>query len=296
MPIGIASVASMRRSRAMRSASAAACLDVVASTSSRRPPSRPHTSSIDFATSTLYACMRPSRPSKSRSASRPVTPRLLSRTARTPASMPDGCPTTSLAEIIACENPAWRTAASLLSSEPASDAVSIPKSSKIIAAPCRRRHVVHELEHHASQRRGREGAALARLDLLGDEELDAALLQDFHRAEHVRRPEADALQVLLGRSEPGDVVGLDQLEVERAAGAFEQQSFGQDAEALAVRQRREAEDLRVELDPVRGAVGIDVLDEPEEVQPTERGRMGIDCRNGAEIDVVDRESSCRSTK
>ena len=128
-----------------------------------------------------------------------------------------------------------------------------------------------------------------RMDLLGDEELDAALLQDLHGAQHVGRPEADALQVLLGRSEPGDVVGLDQLEVERAAGAFEQQPLGQDAETLAVRQRREAEDLRVELDPVRGAVGIDVLDEPEEVQSAERGRMGVDRRNGAEIDVVDRE-------
>ena len=85
------------------------------------------------------------------------------------------------------------------------------------------------------------------------------------------------------------VVGLDQLEVERAAGAFEQQPLGQDAEALAVRQRRKAEDLRVELDPVRGAVGIDVLDDPEEVHPAERGRMGVDRGNGAEIDVVDRE-------
>ena len=136
---------------------------------------------------------------------------------------------------------------------------------------------------------GGEGAALARVDLLGDEELDAALLQDLHGAQHVGRAEADALQVLLGRREPGEVVGLDQLKVERAAGAFEQQPLGQDAETLAVRQRRKAEDLRVELDPVGGAVGIDVLDEPEEVQSAERRRMGIDRRNGAEIDVVDRE-------
>jgi hypothetical protein len=32
--------------------------------------------------------------------------RPLSRTARTPAATPAGCPTTSLAEIITCENPA----------------------------------------------------------------------------------------------------------------------------------------------------------------------------------------------
>ena len=165
----------------------------------------------------------------------------------------------------------------------------MPKSWKIIAVAAAHGHVVHELEHHAAQRRGRESAALGGVDLLGDEELDAAFLQDLHGAQHVGRPEADALQVLLRRREPGDVVGLDQLEVERAARAFEQQPLGQDAETLAVRQRREAEDLRVELDPVRGAIGIDVLDESEEVHSAERRRMRVDRRNGAEVDVVDRE-------
>jgi hypothetical protein len=127
------------------------------------------------------------------------------------------------------------------------------------------------------------------MDLLGDEKLDTALPQDLHGGQHVGRPEADALQVLVGRSEPRDVVGLDQLEVEAATGTFEQQPLGQDAETLAVRQRGEAEDLRIELDPVRGAVGIDVLDDPEEVQSAQRGRVLVDRGNGEKIDVVDRE-------
>ena len=56
----------------------------------------------------------------------------LSRTQRAPASAPAGCATTSAAEIITCAKPASRTAASLRSSVPASDAVSMPKSAKFI--------------------------------------------------------------------------------------------------------------------------------------------------------------------
>ena len=43
-------------------------------------------------------------------------------------SRPPGWPTTSRADSMICENPAWRTASSLASSGPASEMVSIPKS------------------------------------------------------------------------------------------------------------------------------------------------------------------------
>ncbi len=108
-------------------------------------------------------------------------------------------------------------------------------------------------------------------------------------ASDVGRAEPDALQVLVGRREARHVVGLDQLQVEVAAGALQQQALGQDAEAHAVGQRREAEDLAVELDPVRGAVGADVLDDAEEAHAGDRRRMLVDGGDRAEVDVVDRE-------
>ena len=45
----------------------------------------------------------------------------------------------------------------------------------------------------------------------------------------------------------------------------------------------------VELDPVRRAVGADVLDDAEEIHARDRRRMRIDRRDRAEVDVVDRE-------
>ena len=109
------------------------------------------------------------------------------------------------------------------------------------------------------------------------------------RREDVGCAEADALQVFLVRRVFGRVVGLDQLQVEALARALQQQSLGQDAEADVGRERREAEDLRVELHPVRGAVDADVLDDPEKAHPALRRRMRVDVRDGAEVDVVDRE-------
>ena len=129
-----------------------------ASTSTPRPAAgarraAPQTSSIDFATSTLYACSWPSSPSKSRSASRPVTRRPLSRTARTPASMPAGCPTTSAAEIITCEKPACAHRGEL-ALERARERRGVHPE---VAEDHRARRgarglVVHELEHHAAER------------------------------------------------------------------------------------------------------------------------------------------------
>ena len=84
-------------------------------------------------------------------------------------------------------------------------------------------------------------------------------------------------------------VGLDQLQVERAARTLEQVPLGHDPEADAVRDGREAEDLAVELDPVGRAVRADVLDDAEEVHAGDRRRVRVDRRQLVKVDVVDRE-------
>jgi hypothetical protein len=67
------------------------------------------------------------------------------------------------------------------------------------------------------------------------DEVHAALAQRAHRGRHVGRAEGHALQLFLAvRSLSGG--GLDQLQVEAAAGAGQDAAGRQDAEALLVGQ------------------------------------------------------------
>ena len=63
MPNGSASIASLRRSRAIPSRSALVWASAEELTTSRGEPTALHISSRDFATSTLYAWSAPSSPS-----------------------------------------------------------------------------------------------------------------------------------------------------------------------------------------------------------------------------------------
>src|SRR2546426_7485398 len=87
----------------------------------------------------------------------------------------------------------------------------------------------------------------------------------------------------------GCAIRLDQLQEKVAARTLEQETLGHDAEAHSLRQRPEAEELCIELDPVLGAIRVDVLHETEEMQVAQRRRMRIDRRNRSEVDVIDRE-------
>src|SRR5450755_146675 len=140
---------------------------------------------------------------------------------------------------------------------------------------------MHELEHHVAEAGLAERAAVARVDLFRSQELDAALLERRNRGRYVRRSKTDALQVFFQKGVARGSVGLDQLKHEAATGALEQQSHGHDAETHAIRQRRETEDLRVELDPVRGTVSADVLDDTEVVQAADGRGVRLDRRYGA---------------
>ena len=148
---------------------------------------------------------------------------------------------------------------------------------------------MHELEHDAAKARLGEGPPVVRVDFLRGKEFDAALLQQRHRCHHIGCSEADALQVFFRRGIACVVVGFDQLEEEAAAGTLQQQALGHDAETDAIRKSCEAEELRIEPYPVRGPVGADVLNDAEEVQAADRGRLRFDRRDGAKVDVVDRE-------
>ena len=128
---GTASIASLRRSRAIRSRSSAAWASVVEHPSRTRDSTSAHMSSIDFATSILYSCRRPVSASKSRSTWKPVTRSPLARTARQAAGTPSGCDTRSRADSMTWVNPASRIASSFTSSGPASEIVSMPKSSQL---------------------------------------------------------------------------------------------------------------------------------------------------------------------
>ena len=67
MPSGTASMASLRRSRAIASRSCVAWVEVEEQASKTLQSSAAHISSMDLAMSTLYWCRWPDRPSKSRS-------------------------------------------------------------------------------------------------------------------------------------------------------------------------------------------------------------------------------------
>src|SRR5207249_9950630 len=82
---------------------------------------------------------------------------------------------------------------------------------------------------------------------------------------------------------------LDQLQVELAAGALEQRASRQNAEVLALRQHRKAEQASIEIQPIGGAVDEDGLHHAEVVQAGERWRPGIGARERHEIDVVNGE-------
>src|SRR4030095_9643987 len=73
---------------------------------------------------------------------------------------------------------------------------------------------------------------------LGGRELTTALSNLGDRAIDVWRAKTDPLQMLLGRRKARGVLGLDQLEIELAARASQQQALRHDAEAHAVGQRR----------------------------------------------------------
>ena len=184
-----------------------------------------------------------------------------------------------------------RTAASLVSSDPASDAVVHAEVVEDHRAPAPR---ARSARARTSRRRASGLVSAPRslaCTLLGVEELDAALLAGSRPPPSTSGvPRPIALQVLVHRVEPRRVLGLDQLQEEGAGTGF--RAAGPRAgcrSARSSRQRREAEELRVELGPVRGAVGADVLDDAEEVHAGERRRMRVDGRDRAEVDVVDRE-------
>jgi hypothetical protein len=109
---------------------------------------------------------------------------------------------------------------------------------------------VHELEHHAAQLALRERAARVAVQAFGFDERDASLAQRVHRREHVGRAEADAVQRLLRLHVEDAGLGLDQLQAEAAVGAAQDAALGQDAVALLVGQRHEAEELAIELGPI----------------------------------------------
>src|SRR5712675_441002 len=121
------------------------------------------------------------------------------------------------------------------------------------------------------------------------DEYDAALLQGVRSRRNVARAEAEAHQGLV----PADLLRpgrrLDKLQIELAAGTFEQRALRQDAEIYALRHHREAEQALIEVQPVGGAVDEDGLYHAEVVQAGDRGRPRIDARQRHEIDVVDRE-------
>ncbi len=135
----------------------------------------------------------------------------------------------------------------------------------------------------------RQRPALGRLDRVTVDEDDAPLTQRAHRRGDVRRTEADAKQALV----PLDVLGafgrLDQLQIEPAARTFEQRALRQDAEILAARQHREAEQVPVEVDPVHRAIAEDRLHDAEVMQARDRRRIRVGAGERHEVDVVDRE-------
>ena len=129
------------------------------STSTPAAPSQPsawHISSIDFATSILYSCRWPDRPSKSRSTWKPVTRRPLARTA---CDRRRRCPRRGrrgrCADSITCEKPALAHRRKLGRQRPGERDRVHAEVGDVDAAPIgctgRRHHalalVVHQLEH-----------------------------------------------------------------------------------------------------------------------------------------------------
>src|SRR6202171_2758629 len=298
IPSGRASIASLRRSRASNSGSSVAWVDVDEHTRRTFEPRAWHISSIDFATSILYSWRCPDKPSKSRSTWNPVTFRPLARTACTALAMPSAWPTTSRAESMICEKPASRTAASFAGSVPAKEIVSMPKSRMLgsggsieptaLRSPA---FIVHQLEHDTAQKALRKCAARLWMDIVRFDEGHAALTQCGDGFQHIPGAEADALQhlVRLRIEYPG--LGVDQLEVEGTAWAFQDAPLGQDAVSLFVRGNLEAKERRVKRNPVRHAIASDVLHDAEPMQVIKRRRTRIDTRVQREIDIVDRELS-----
>src|SRR5208283_5932578 len=121
------------------------------------------------------------------------------------------------------------------------------------------------------------------------QKLDAALLERRDRCQYIRRSEADALQVFFRERVASGVFGFDQLKKETATGALQQQSHRHDAEMHAIRKWGETEDLRIELHPIGGPIGADVLNDTEKVQAFDRRGLCFNRGDGAKVDVIDRE-------
>src|ERR1700687_2319902 len=129
------------------------------------------------------------------------------------------------------------------------------------------------------------------MDIVRFDEAHATLTQCGDGFQHIPRAEAYALEhlVRLGVEYPG--LGVDQLQVEGTAWAFQNAPFWQDAVSLFVCRNLEAKELRVKRNPVPHAITADVLHDAEPMQVIQRRRTRIDTRVQREIDIVDRELS-----
>src|ERR1700687_4871916 len=129
------------------------------------------------------------------------------------------------------------------------------------------------------------------MDIVRFDEAHATLTQCGDGFQHIPRAEAYALEhlVRLGVEYPG--LGVDQLQIEGTAWAFQDAPFRQDAVSLFVRRTLKAKTLGVIRYPARHAVTADVLHDAEPMQVTQRRRTRIGTRVQREIDIVDREFS-----
>src|SRR5439155_14539886 len=249
-------------------------------------------SSIDLATSILYACRGPDSPSKSRRTCRPVTRRPLWRTASTAAVSPLGWPTRSRAESMIWVKPASLTARSLASIGPASVIVSMPKSSSFTARPSTRRSrrgAHHEFDAESAEINLRERTLCRWLHWLTIDEDDAASLQRAHRRQHIGCTETHTQQRFVPFDEIRPGRRFDQLEIETAVGTLQQRALGQHSEILPAPQCFESEQRAIEIDPVGAAIRLHRLHESEPVQAGDRRWVAIRAGNGHEVDVVDRQ-------
>ena len=113
--------------------------------------------------------------------------------------------------------------------------------------PRSRACMVHQFEHDAAKIALGERTASFGMHSLRFDKTYAALPQCRDRPEHVGGSQPDALQQLDGLGVEYAGLGVDELQVEAPAWAFQDAPFRENAVALLLRKDVEAEELRVEL-------------------------------------------------